>query len=313
MKGCDLMELGFVGAGKVGVTLGRYFTEQKTKLDDSSINVTVSGYYSRTQTSADLAATWTNSKTFSNLSTLVEDCDIIFLTVPDSLLETLWDEMKFLPLEGKIICHCSGAYTSKMFQKQADNSFYTYSIHPLFAISSKEQSYKTMGQAFFTLEGEEKYLPFWVEFFQRLGNPCRIISSEHKVKYHAAAVFSSNLVLSVANIGEKLLMDCGFSMEEARVALSPILRHNVENYCNVGLPQALTGPVERGDSTTISKHLSQLEGEIRDIYTLLSGQLIGLAKKKNPLLDISSMEELLMKKENEMKFRTIENTSKKTE
>lgn len=297
MKGRDLMNLGFVGAGKVGVTLGRYFTERKAELEDSSINVTVSGYYSRTQTSAEVAATWTNSKTYRNLPSLVEDCHIIFLTVPDSLLETLWEEMKILPLEGKIICHCSGAYTSKMFRNQADTSYYTYSIHPLFAISSKEYSYKNMGQAFFALEGEEKYLPFWLEFFKALGNSCGVIDSESKVKYHAAAVFSSNLVLSVANVGEKLLMDCGFSLEEARMALAPILRHNVENYIQVGLPEALTGPVERGDSSTISKHLSQLEGEIREIYTLLSGQLIDLAKEKNPLLDTSSMEGLLIKKE----------------
>lgn len=285
------MNLGFVGAGKVGVTLGRYFTEQKTNA------VNVSGYYSRTLESAQQAATWTNSRCYSSLSSLVSDCDIIFFTLPDSLLHIVWETMleecNKLSLQGKMFCHCSGAHTSKLFQNQADTSFYTYSIHPLFAIHSKEHSFQAMGQAFFTLEGEEKYLPFWCSFLDSLGNPYAMISAENKVKYHAAAVFSSNLVLSVTHIAENLLIECGFTSENAKIALSPILKNNVENYSQVGLPKALTGPVERGDGNTLTAHLKVLEGEQREIYKLLSQVLIPLAKEKNPELDVASLNERL--------------------
>ena len=47
------MKIGFIGAGKVGFSLGRYFMER---------NVCVSGYYSRNLNSSKEAAAFTKTK-----------------------------------------------------------------------------------------------------------------------------------------------------------------------------------------------------------------------------------------------------------
>ncbi len=49
------MKIGFIGAGKVGVSLGKYFAENRLE---------VSGYFSRSESSAREAAVFTGSELF---------------------------------------------------------------------------------------------------------------------------------------------------------------------------------------------------------------------------------------------------------
>ena len=69
---------GFIGAGKVGFTLGKFFS---SKAGTDSIKVT--GYYSRNTQSAEEAANFTGSEAFTDMGALIEASDVLFLTVPD--------------------------------------------------------------------------------------------------------------------------------------------------------------------------------------------------------------------------------------
>jgi predicted short-subunit dehydrogenase-like oxidoreductase (DUF2520 family) len=57
--------------------------------------------------------------------------------------------------------------------------------------------------------------------------------------------------------------------------------------------EALTGPVERADFTTVETHLEKLSGDNREIYRLLSRKALELAKIKNKTRDYEKMEGLL--------------------
>lgn len=273
------MKIGFIGAGKVGTSLGRYITERKIG------DICVSGYYSQCLQSAEYASKCTNSACFTHLNVVVEASDILFLTVPDGKLASVWEMVKQQNVSNKIFCHCSGAYSSDVFYKTADCSHYGYSIHPLFPFCSKDTPLEAMEKIHFTVEGDEKHLSFWSDFLQSLGNPVKVISLEDKVKYHGAAVFSSNLVLATLKVACDLMEECGFSKEEAQNALIPIVTHNITNFSQVGLSKALTGPVERGDGETVVKHLDCFAGEQREIYRLLSAQLVPVAQEKTSDLE----------------------------
>ena len=65
------MRIGFVGAGKVGFTLGRYMSER---------NVCVSGYYSRCKESARQASLFTHTKYYETLEEIIASSDALFLT-----------------------------------------------------------------------------------------------------------------------------------------------------------------------------------------------------------------------------------------
>ena len=75
-KAGDSMNIGIVGAGKVGFSFGRLLAEK---------GVRISGYYSRNSDSAREAAEFTNSGHYTDLGKLIEDSDAIFITVPQNL------------------------------------------------------------------------------------------------------------------------------------------------------------------------------------------------------------------------------------
>ncbi len=267
------MRIGFIGAGKVGFTLGKYFTVH---------NADVSGYYSKSETSAKAAAEFTHTRYYLSLNEIINDSDALFLTCPDGEIENVWNSIKRYSLTGKVICHCSGALSCAVFSEISQMGAFGYSIHPFFAISSKENSYKEISKAYITIEGDEKYLNYWETFFAKMGNSVKIISGEKKVLYHSAAVFASNLICALFEESIKLLKDCGFDEEQAREAVSPIFLNNAASLVKMGAVKALTGPVERNDAATVQKHLEVLSGDEKRIYRLLSGVLTDIAKIKNP-------------------------------
>ncbi|MCR2032514.1 Rossmann-like and DUF2520 domain-containing protein [Anaerofustis stercorihominis] len=277
------MKIGFVGAGKVGVSLGKYFKLHKKD---------VIGYYSKNPDSAREAAKFTDTDYFSTLYDILNSCDALFLTVPDKDIGMVWESLKDFEIQNKIFCHCSGALSSAVFQK-GDREVLGYSIHPMYAFNDKYTSYKELSNAYFTIEGNKKYLDFFKCFFESMGNPVKIISEDNKSKYHASCVYVSNLVIALVNMGADLLIESGFKKEEAIDALMPLFMNNANNIAERGLIDSLTGPIERNDITTVMKHLDVLSNEAKDIYKLLSLGLIDIAEEKNENTDYGNIKKIL--------------------
>ncbi len=267
------MEIGFIGAGKVGCTLGKYLSEQ---------GVPVSGYYSRSAESAKWASEFTNSKYFETLEDILASSDALFLTVPDGAIDDVWNSLRRYSVFGKCICHCSGAVSSKVFSGIDRVGAFGYSIHPLFAIHSRLDSYRDLSQAFFTIEGSEKYLKYWCDLFKGIGNQALIIETENKELYHCAAVCASNLVTGLFDLSTELLQQCGFDSKIASEAIMPLFVNNCMNIQKYGAAEALTGPVERGDMQTVKSHMNRLSGEDKEIYKGLTLKLANIAKNKHP-------------------------------
>ena len=280
----ETIRFGFIGAGKVGFSLGKYLKEN---------NINVIGYYSRKLHSSQEAAFFTDTKYFENLNELVNNSDVIFITTPDSQIEQVYDELIQLNIKDKIICHCSGSISSTIFSNIENYGAYAYSIHPMLAISSKYNSYKDFQKAFITIEGNEKFKDYFLNLFKSLGNKVGVISSNNKVLYHAACVTVSNLVLALINKGVNSLEMCDFTSEDALDALFPLIENNLENIKSRGVIDSLTGPVERGDLYTVEKHCEVLNDDDKELYKLLSKELLEVAKIKNENRDYKKLQKYL--------------------
>ena len=290
------MRIGFIGAGKVGFTLGKYL-EQNLKKEKIQKNlpetVTVSGYYSRQVESAKEAAAFTDTAVLDDLKKIVCASDVLMLTVPDGRIEAVWDSIKAFDIKGKLICHCSGAMTSNIFSGVTEAGAFGYSIHPMYAISSKYESYKELDNSFFTVEGDDRYVDKVCSVIRALGNSCVRIDGTDKVKYHGAAVFASNLVTGLLAVSQELLTQCGFSAEEAQRAIVPLFLGNAKAAADRGPVDSLTGPVERCDTETVRKHLNALSGDERSAYAAVSRCLVPVAERKHPDRDYSGLIRLL--------------------
>ena len=102
------MRIGFIGAGKVGFTFGRYIAEKRELVrekTDGALCLDVGGYFSASRQSAELAAEFTETCVYDSLEQLCEYSEIIFLTVPDGQIGEVWKSIKDLDIRGRIICH----------------------------------------------------------------------------------------------------------------------------------------------------------------------------------------------------------------
>ena len=279
------MRTGIIGAGKVGCSLGKYF-----RLN----NLKVTGYYDVNENLAKEAATFTETTFIEDLETIVKISDTLFLTVPDDLITTVWNQMKDMSLEGKFICHCSGALSAGDAFPGIDKcGAFGYSVHPLFAVSDKYNSYKELSHAYFVIEGDEKHREEIAGIFNNLGNEVRYIAAKDKVKYHCAAAVCSNHVVALIQESLDLMQECGFDEESALKALAPIMLGNMQHIAEHGTVNSLTGPVERADVKTVEKHLNCLDEKQQMLYRLLSEVLISIEEKKNPGRDYGRLKHIL--------------------
>lgn len=269
------MKIGFIGAGKVGFSLGKFL---------SAGGVPVTGYYSRHRESAMEASAFVAAKCYDTPEALLADSDAVFLTVPDGAIPSVFQSVCPDDPAGTIFCHCSGAMTAEAaFPGLAQRGGFGYSIHPLLPVSSRYESYREFRGAFFCIEGCGPHIPLWTEMLESLGARVQVIPAESKMRYHAACAISSNLVCALVEESLELLERCGFTRTRALEALTPLLRSNLEHLLTDGPVNALTGPVERGDAETVAGHLACLPNAAeRDMYRSVSRKLTELAMQKHP-------------------------------
>ncbi|MGG7187657.1 DUF2520 domain-containing protein, partial [Clostridium butyricum] len=77
LDGGDTIKIGFIGPGKVGVNLGRYFTHKGIK---------ISGFYGNNSKEA---SEITNSKSYDNYEEIIKDSNILFITTPDDIISII--------------------------------------------------------------------------------------------------------------------------------------------------------------------------------------------------------------------------------
>lgn len=121
------------------------------------------------------------------------------------------------------------------------------------------------------------------------------IRGSQRAAYHAAAVLSSNAIVTLLDAGERILKNAGFERALAGKMLLPLTRGSLENVALLGSEQALTGPVVRGDAETVKSHLIALTRQDRELYRSLMQAALELAIRSGRLreADAKALREVL--------------------
>ena len=280
----SISNIGIIGAGKVGTSLGAYLIGK---------GVVVTGFFDISKQQALSAAERTKTRCYATLKELLASNEVVLITVPDDLISCVWEDCRRHPIEGKCFLHCSGVLGSNVFSGHAEAGVHVGSLHPVCAVSSRDSEAVFSGK-FFVLEGDQTGLEMLKSLMTTMGNDYRVIPTEQKTRYHAAAAAASNLFCALADMAESWMRDCGFDAQSAHELLTPMMLGNMGNVAEQGAVAALTGPVERGDAGTVAKHLAVLEGNDREIYKLLSLRLVAIAQQKHPDKDYTNLLNVLM-------------------
>lgn len=261
------MKIGFIGAGKVGKSLGKYL---------SNHGLHISGYFS--PLSAAFAASQTYSLVFTSLGTLLDNSDLIVITTPDDIIPSIVAKLKDCKPINKHICHMSGSISSEILSPLRSENCNVFSLHPIMTVNENTD----YADVLFTVEGDAQIL-------QELPIKYLEISPSQKPLYHAALCMSSNYITTLLSMAQQLLdqigLDAGISQ--------PLAEEAIKNFYKTG-KESLTGPIARGDIKTIMNHLDNIKDpKVALIYKALGLQTIDIAKNDLKKEQIDTMTEVL--------------------
>ncbi len=269
------MNIGFIGAGKVGISFGMYLNAN---------GIHVSGYFSENLEDTKLASVKTQSKIYIDLKDLICDSDIIFITTSDDSIELVKDNIikeASDNLKHKIIAHMSGSYSSDILKELIVYDCYTYSVHPLQSFAEIDSSVDKLSGTMFTIEGSEEKILVLEQLLKKLENKYFKIDTQNKELYHVGACVVSNYLVTLIDLGLSFFKEIGINESDGMDALSPLIDGTLENIKRLGTKNALTGPIARGDVETIESHMRSIKTNTPD--KLMFYKLMALKT-----LDISS-------------------------
>ena len=272
-EGIRMLKLGFIGAGTVGTALS---------VSLSSQGYPVVAVSSRSQTSArNLAQVISDCLPVSSNQDVADAAELVFITTPDDAIAPVVSQIQWH--KGQSVVHCSGADSTDILEPARKSGAYVGVFHPLQTFASVRQALENTPGSTFALEAEEPLLTTLKDMATALGGYWIELKAGDKVVYHASAVIACNYLVTLVKLAADLWQTFGIPRHQAIRALLPLIRGTVHNIDTVGIPQCLTGPIARGDTGTIKKHLDALQKVapgLLSTYRELGRQTIPIALAK---------------------------------
>ena len=252
-----MLKLGFIGAGTVGTALA-------VLLSDKGYQVTAVS--SRSRSSAKNLAKAVNGCRVINSNQEVADvADIVFITTPDDTIATVVSQVKWH--NGQSVVHCSGSDSTATLEPARQAGAAVGGFHPLQTFAGVKQAIENIPGSTFAIEAEGRLLDKLKEMATAFGGNWIELKASDKVAYHAAAVIACNYLVTLIKLATDLWQTFSIPPDQATKALFPLIRGTLHNIETIGIPQCLTGPIARGDTGTIHKHLSMLKEKAPALLT----------------------------------------------
>ncbi len=280
-----MKNIGIIGTGVVGTAMG-------VVLNAKGYEIT--GVYDIHPESTKKLAERIHCRIFHSPMEASDTADILLITSNDNaignVVDTLAGSNGFH--SGQIIIHMSGAQSAEILDKARDFGARVLSVHPLQAFANLEMAIQNLPGSVFSIEGDKDAYETAVNIVETLGGEYFFIDSKAKPLYNAGACVVSNYLVTLIDLGVKMLESTGIPKKLAVKALLPLINGTIRNVEIIGIPGALTGPIARGDFSTVEKHLDCLEDrtpELLKLYSSLGEQTAQIAMEKGTI-GVASME-----------------------
>jgi predicted short-subunit dehydrogenase-like oxidoreductase (DUF2520 family) len=209
--------------------------------------------------------------------------DVLFLTVPDAHIVPVFESVRRWLIPGTIVAHCSGAFGPEVLAGAREQGLGTLALHPVQSFSSHSQAIRSLSGSFFAAGGSASGLRFGRHLVRQLHGGWVRVREQDRPLYHAMCVFASNFLTALFDAAEEIARELGISRRRAGLMLAPLARTVLDNIAEQGAGPSLTGPVERGDTLTVTAHLRALGKRVPTLppmYRVMSGRLVEMARRK---------------------------------
>ncbi|GHH50014.1 Rossmann-like and DUF2520 domain-containing protein [Lentzea cavernae] len=248
------LAVGVISAGRVGSVLGAALART---------GHVVTGVSAVSQASRDRADELLPGVEIADPTEVAARADLVLLAVPDDELEGL---VKGLVATrslraGQIVVHTSGAQGVKVLEPAAALGALTLALHPVMTFTGRQEDLQRMSAACVGVTAADGDEVAWsvgeALVVEMDAEPVRVPEAVRPL-YHAALAHGANHLITLVRDAADLLTNAGVANAER--LLGPLLSAALDNALRHG-DRALTGPVARGDTGTLRKHLGVLAQE----------------------------------------------------
>lgn len=226
----------------------------------------------------------------TDVSKAAGGADIIFITTPDSAIAPTCRKLAESGAIGRgaLVVHMSGAHSLEPLDSARSAGAYRAVIHPLQSVPSMELGVENIPGSYFRLESDEGGIESARQIVEALGGKeLRMqgwTSDEYSAAlYHAGAVAVSNFFVALVHYGLGFYESLGAERAEALKAVLPLIKGTLKNIETAGIPDALTGPIVRGDVETVERHIEAMKErapQLIPLYRELARQTVLTARER---------------------------------
>jgi predicted short-subunit dehydrogenase-like oxidoreductase (DUF2520 family) len=243
------LKVGVIGPGRAGTALAR-------ALEQAGHRVTAAAAVS--EVSKQRVRDHFPRARLSDPRTVIEDADLVLLTVPDDVLPGLVAGLAATdaPFAGRLIAHASGAHGIRVLDPATRGGALPMALHPVMTFTGRDDDVDKINGVSFGVTAPEQIRPAAEVLVIEMGGEPVFIAEEHRALYHAALAFAANHLVTLVAQAEDLLRRAGADSPERM--LGPLLGAALDNALRFG-DAGLTGPVARGDDGTVAAHVAAMK------------------------------------------------------
>jgi predicted short-subunit dehydrogenase-like oxidoreductase (DUF2520 family) len=216
------------------------------------------------------------------LSRLPAFSDHVIIAISDGAIRDVARLLAAAGLTHGVALHTCGGCAADVLEPLRNAGVGCGVFHPLQTIVSDTDPLNLFRGITCVIAGDAPAVRWGAELAACLSASAGSIPASALPSYHAGAVLASNAVIALVDAAAGRLRAAGIEPAAALPALQPLTRAAVDNVFRLGPERALTGPVVRGDLSTIARHLEALADapdEVDALYRAASRYLAAIAAR----------------------------------
>jgi predicted short-subunit dehydrogenase-like oxidoreductase (DUF2520 family) len=242
------LRVGLIGPGRAGTALGRALARAGHR---------VVAVHAVSRHSLQGAAASFPQAVLADPARVIEDADLVLLTVPDDALPGLVSGLAETgaPYAGRLVMHASGRHGLRVLEPAARNGALPLALHPVMTFTGRDDDVDRIKGTSFGITAPQALRAVAEVLVIEMGGEPVFIPEENRALYHAALAFASSHLAALVAEASELLTRAG--AEQPGRMLGPLLSAALDNAVRLG-DAGLTGPVASGDDGSVAAHVAAL-------------------------------------------------------
>lgn len=242
-----MFRVGVIGAGHLGAAVGAGL---------AAAGHDVVGVVAGSAASQERAAALLPHAPLLTADAVVDRANLVLVATPDDAVAPLVAGLARLGSwrPGHVVVHFSGAHGLDVLTPAQEAGAVVLALHPVMTFTGTSMDLTRLHQAPIAVTAQDGFEMLGDALAVELGGEPFHVADSQRVLYHAALSHGANHLVTLVGQAQRLLDQAGVD----RAVLTPLLTAALEGALTAG-DEALTGPVARGDTGTVTAHLAALQ------------------------------------------------------